>query len=383
MSQNMEGRKQGANRNRTRIVQSVGALVAAALVLAQPVAAQDYGAECRRLAGSPKEPNNPDKIGVQLDEIDTVRAIDACTKALVPQFTDPVAAYRLARAYYAIGPRQDVREAIYNMRIVRFGAERYADQLGAEAAKWYVSAAKENLTPATYEKAAEAGDLTSQMMLAWMYAHKSIIGLQDVDVALSWMKRAAEQDHPPAIYQVGVLYAWHGRDQEAFPWYKRAAQKNWEPAIFSLGIAYAYGNGTPQDAKRGFEIIGTLANAGNVGAQIALGHLFLKGVGTEENPQLARRWYKMAADNGSQEAANLLKQTENHGDISEKAALAALALLGLAILLSPSGSSDTSSGSSSQEETKSCEPCSYGETEVYANQCQNMDSGALRSKICY
>ena len=92
MSQNMEGRKQGANRNRTRIVQSVGALVAAALVLAQPVAAQDYGAECRRLAGSPKEPNNPDKIGVQLDEIDTVRAIDACTKALVPQFTDPVSA---------------------------------------------------------------------------------------------------------------------------------------------------------------------------------------------------------------------------------------------------------------------------------------------------
>ena len=215
-----------------------------------------------------------------------------------------------------------------------------------------------------------------------MYAHKSIIGLQDVDVALSWMKRAAEQDHPPAIYQVGVLYAGMV-GMKSLPMVKRAAQKNWEPAIFSLGIAYSYGNGTPQDAKRGFEIIGTLANAGNVGAQIALGHLFLKGVGTEENPQLARRWYKMAADNGSQEAVNLLKQTENHGDISEKAALAALALLGLAILLSPSGSSDTSSGSSSQEETESCEPCSYGETEVYANQCQNMESGALRSKICY
>ena len=84
-----------------------GALLAASVALMQPAAAQDYAAECRRLAGSPDEPSNPGKIGVALYEIDSVRAITTCTAArealgYAVKAVDPAAAYRLSRAYVAL-----------------------------------------------------------------------------------------------------------------------------------------------------------------------------------------------------------------------------------------------------------------------------------------
>jgi hypothetical protein len=138
-------------------------LAAAAPSLASPAVAQDFVEECRRLAGSPDEPNNSEGIGTKFHLIDSVPAIKACTEASVLDPMDPVAQYRLARAYTAFGPKQDIRYGLYGQRKVWGLGERSADKLGAEVAAWYASFGERNLKPSTYEAAAESGNLIAQM----------------------------------------------------------------------------------------------------------------------------------------------------------------------------------------------------------------------------
>lgn len=375
----------------TKVTRTAGALVAMAIAFAQPAASQDLVAECRRLAGSPDEPNNPDKIGVAMHAIDSVRAVETCTAArdalgYEAMAIDPVAAYRLSRAYMAIGPRQDLLQSLYLQRIVWAGGKRSAGRLGTKAVAWYAKVGQNNLTPATYEKAANEGSVSAQMILAFLHAYPNLhtlYGKRDLDSAINWMRMAADQDYPPALHWYGVMLGWKNEHDAAFQWLQRAAERNWKPAFYSLGIAYAYGQGTKQNAKRGLEFLGKAANAGNVDAHIAIGHLFLKGTGVKQDPRLARRWYKKAADIGSQEAVNLLKQTENHGDYSDQAALALLATLGILFLLDSSGADNSSTNSSSTEKSQSCWPCAHGETEVQFNQCLNLSTGALSNRICF
>lgn len=68
--------------------------------------------ECRRLAGSVEEPNNKERIGVDLPFIDTSAATTACDEAARLNPQDHASEFRRARAYMAPGPRQDIRFAL-------------------------------------------------------------------------------------------------------------------------------------------------------------------------------------------------------------------------------------------------------------------------------
>jgi hypothetical protein len=74
---------------------------------------------------------------------------------------------------------------------------------------------------------------------------------QDYAEAVRWCRKAAEQGHPGAQFQLGVMYEMGlGVTQdwaEAVRWYRKAAEQGDAHAQFDLGVMYAHGEGVPQD----------------------------------------------------------------------------------------------------------------------------------------
>jgi TPR repeat protein len=316
-----------------------GAVIAAAVPGALAATPNGPVEECRRLAGSQDEPNNPEGIGVEFHQIDSVPAIKACSEATRLDPNDPVAHYRLARAYTAFGPRQDIRYGIYLQRDVWGLGKRASERLGGEAASWYASFGERNLKPSTYEAAANNGNVVAQMSMAFLNTDKRLFA-SDLDAAVAWMRKAADQGYVPAQYWLGFLLEWKSdwngeATEEALKLYRLAADKGYMSAYSGIGLIHALGRGVPVDGKLAFENLGKAANAGGARIQVLLGDWLKKGIGeVPPNLQLARRWYQIAAESGDQEAKNKLQAMDEAAGSTDAAALAIIAGLGLLVLMS-------------------------------------------------
>lgn len=299
----------------------------------------NYVEECRRLAGSVDEPNNPKKVGVPLDKMNTLQAIRVCREARSIAPYDPITAYRLARAYVAPGPMQDISAALHLQRFVWGGSKRAASRIGAEAAAWYAAYGKSRLTFSTYTKAAEQGNVIAQMSLAHMHTYKyfnSEMREPDFKLAIQWMRRAAEQGYAPAQNQLGGFLAHEGKYDEAIIWYTRASEQNYPNAFLSLGLAFDKGRGVPKDDRIALELLSKAANAGITYAQLVLARKIRNGEGIEPSPELAFKWYKIAADAGDPDARIIVKKLEAEKQKDDMAVIALLTAVGLLMLL-PSG----------------------------------------------
>ena len=74
---------------------------------------------------------------------------------------------------------------------------------------------------------------------------------QDHAAAMSWFRKAAEQGHAEAQYNLGVMYEeGHGVPRDytaAVSWYRKAAEQGDAKAQNNVGIMYAHGQGVPLD----------------------------------------------------------------------------------------------------------------------------------------
>ena len=237
-----------------------GAVIAAAIPVALAAAPNGPVEECRRLAGSPDEPNNPEGVGVEFHQMNSVPAIKACTEATLLDPNDPVTHYRLARAYTAFGPQQDVRYGIYLQRSVWGLGKRATERLGGEAASWYASFGERNLKPSTYEAAANDGNIVAQMSMAFLNTDKRLFA-SDLDAAVARIRKAAGRGYVPAQYWLGWLLEWKSdwngeATEEALKLYRLAAEKGYLSAYTGIGLIHALGRGVPVDGKLAFETSG-------------------------------------------------------------------------------------------------------------------------------
>ena len=296
----------------------------------------NYIEECQRLAGSIDEPNNPKEIGVPIDQIDTLRAIKVCEEARSMAPYDPITAYRLARAYVAPGPKQDISTALHLQRFVWGGSKRAADRIGPVAAAWYAAYGESRLTFSTYTKAAEEGNVIAQMSLAYMHSYKyynSEMRDPDFKLAIQWMRRAADQGYAPAQNQLGGFLSHEGQYEEAIVWYTKASEQNYPNAFLSLGLAFDKGRGVPKDDRIALEFLSKAAHAGITYAQLVLARKINKGEGIERSPELAFKWYKIAADAGDPDAKAIVKALEAEKQKDDLAVIALLTAVGLLMLL--------------------------------------------------
>lgn len=166
---------------------------------------------------------------------------------------------------------------------------------------------------------------------------------QDYREAARYLSLAANQGEQEARNALAYLYE-NGlgvpKDEaKALKLYRTAARGGSVNAMFQTGVCYEFGTGTPVDLEKAREWYRKGADAGDAFAAERLGHLtfekdpqqgfewflkaamdgvstamgtvgfcYLNGAGTERNLDEARKWLRMAADNGVEEAEEALKE---------------------------------------------------------------------------
>lgn len=99
--------------------------------------------------------------------------------------------------------------------------------------------------------------------------------------------------------------------EEAVKWFRKAADQGYGDAMVSLGVLYKTGNGVPQDKAKAAEYFEKAARQGNKYGQLNMGYMFVDltsfggyEVGTDEHAYVASMirkaayWFEMAAQQG-------------------------------------------------------------------------------------
>jgi TPR repeat protein len=151
-------------------------------------------------------------------------------------------------------------------------------------------------------KAAEQGHPVAQYQLAEMY-NKGEGVLQDHKEAAKWYRKAAEQGHPGAQFNLAIKY-YYGegvlQDQkEAAKWYRKAAELGDAKSQFNLALMYDKGEGVLQDKKEAVKWFRKAAELGDAKSQFNLGVLYAKGSGVLKDFVTAYAWANLAAANGA------------------------------------------------------------------------------------
>lgn len=149
----------------------------------------------------------------------------------------------------------------------------------------------------TLEKA-NAGDATSQYLVAGYYEYGRQEFEKDEKKALSWYKKAAEQNYLSAVTRLATAYEW-GKlglpkdDEKYIYWLKKAADLGHNSSMTDLAVFYRDGkHGLKKDDKEFLRLAKKAADNDYANAMYALG-LYYKG---KNNKDEAIKWYKKCAD---------------------------------------------------------------------------------------
>lgn len=158
---------------------------------------------------------------------------------------------------------------------------------------------------------AEKGDAEAQFTLAVLYNRGDGGLAKDMIEAVHWYRKAAEQGHVIAQYNMGILCATGNglaRDPgAAVEWWRMAAMQGHAEAQFNLGLFYAEGTGVNQDPSEAVKWWGMAAKQGLAAAQFNLGLMYMKGEGIDENQEEAVRLWRLSANQGFTQAITVLK----------------------------------------------------------------------------
>jgi TPR repeat protein len=165
-----------------------------------------------------------------------------------------------------------------------------------EAVKWY-------------RKAAEQGYSIAQYALGLSYENG--FGVEkDLGEALKWISESAEQGFAYAQLDLGGR-CLTGKDIEEDPdeaarWFGKAAQQGLDLAQYAFGICYQSGHGVAKDEAEAVNWYRKAAEQGHAEAQRTLGVCYSKGVGVEKEEVEAAKWYRKAAEQGEAHAQHFL-----------------------------------------------------------------------------
>jgi TPR repeat protein len=150
---------------------------------------------------------------------------------------------------------------------------------------------------------AERGDAEAQCELGircWTYhpVHNQGTAKGGAAEAAKWYRKAADQGHAEAQYQLGDLYysTVNGGEAEAAKWYRKAADQGHAEAQYQLGDFYAEGTGVAKDEVEAIKWFRKAADQGGVWAQYQLGKCYENGTGVSTDAIEAVKWYRKAAE---------------------------------------------------------------------------------------
>lgn len=144
-------------------------------------------------------------------------------------------------------------------------------------------------------KAAEQGDVESQVALGRIYLQGILTVPKDPGRAHGWFTRAAAAHHPSAEYYLGVM-SQSGEGAPADPaaaarWFEAAAQGGSPHAMFLLANAYRAGAGVPKSDAKALELYARAAELEHPAALQALAMAYQHGeLGLEPDDAESRRF---------------------------------------------------------------------------------------------
>ena len=95
---------------------------------------------------------------------------------------------------------------------------------------------------------------------------------------------------------------------EAARWYRKAAEQGHAVAQYNLGVMYKNGQGVKQDHAEAVRWYRKAAEQGQADAQCSLGVMYLNGQGVRQDHAEAVRWYRKAAEQGLVYAVSALNR---------------------------------------------------------------------------
>jgi len=127
----------------------------------------------------------------------------------------------------------------------------------------------------------------------------------DLQAAVGWFLRAAEQDEPVALFQLGVLAKLDGDEfglDARTNWFERAARSGHIEAMVAYGLELV-ASPIPQDAIEGRQWVERSAHANSPEGMYQLAQLLEAGTGGSSDVSGARIWFERAARQRHAEAA--------------------------------------------------------------------------------
>lgn len=163
-----------------------------------------------------------------------------------------------------------------------------------------------------YKKSAKEGNGDAMFMIAKMNMKGFGVSQNPAEV-LKWYKKAADNGNSDAMACIGAIYhEGIGVEidyREAMKWQKMAAGKGRVQSMVMVGGMYQYGeteDGVP-DYGKAMEWFNKAAERGDGDAMFSIGVMYYCGEGVECNYSMAQHLIERAANFGSEEAQNWLK----------------------------------------------------------------------------
>jgi len=139
--------------------------------------------------------------------------------------------------------------------------------------------------------AADAGDTTAMVWLAWFY-HQGRGVAADATITARLNRKAADAGNPCAMSNLGWLYEKGDgvpRDYaEALHWYRKAADLGNGLAMNGIGWAYLNGAGVPRDYTQAMIWLRKSADAGTGRGMNNVGWIYQNGWGVEKDYDMHR-----------------------------------------------------------------------------------------------
>jgi TPR repeat protein len=166
-----------------------------------------------------------------------------------------------------------------------------------------------------YQKAAKQGHIEAQYSLGYFYAND--FHLKDYKKSAKWYRVAAEQGHVEAQFSLGIYYHHYAGNNsflksflspigflaksdriEALKWYRKAAEQGHVQAQFNLGDCYEQAVDdflpTEWDRAEAVKWYRKAAEHGHANAQYRLGCRYRDGKGAPKNFVEAYKWLNLA-----------------------------------------------------------------------------------------
>jgi len=141
-------------------------------------------------------------------------------------------------------------------------------------------------------KAAELGYSDSQYILGMIYETIDHDGAH-LKQAYHYYELAAHQDHPYALYVLGVNAIENEEYKDAFIYLERAASQQYGLAAYTLG--YLYHEKEPKSPLKAFEWFMIAAKQQHTEAEYYVGMYYQNGKGVPKNIDQAIYWFEKAA----------------------------------------------------------------------------------------